>query len=131
MITWRIGIPKLGNIGGSILNKYNAVKVKIGDYTFDSKKEGRRYQELLLLEKAGEIKDLMVHPIITLQDRYVYHGKSVRPIKYIGDFYYRENGVPVIEDVKGGKATQTAVFKLKVKLLNKSHPEIDFRIKEE
>ena len=39
-------------------SKYHAKKVKDGDLVFDSRKEYRRWQELLLLEKAGVIKGL-------------------------------------------------------------------------
>lgn len=113
------------------VNKYNAVKTKVGGYVFDSKKEAGRYQELLLLEKAGEITDLKVHPKFILQEGFIHHGKKIRPITYSADFLYRENGQAVAEDVKGGKATQTQLFKVKVKMFKKKYPEIDFRIVEE
>ena len=56
----------------------------------------------------------------------------IRAITYTADFSYVEtqDGHPVVEDVKGGKATQTAVFKLKVKLLKNKYRLIDFRIVE-
>ena len=40
-------------------NKYKNIKVISNGDTFDSKKELKRYQELLLLEKQGKIKNLV------------------------------------------------------------------------
>lgn len=40
------------------MNKYNAKKAEIDGITFDSKKEARRYAELKLLLRGGEIRDL-------------------------------------------------------------------------
>lgn len=37
--------------------KYRNVKTKIGDLTFDSKKEANYYGKLLILKKNGTIKD--------------------------------------------------------------------------
>ena len=39
-------------------NKFNAIKTTIEGITFDSKREARRWQELKLLERAGEIERL-------------------------------------------------------------------------
>ena len=36
-------------------NKYGSRKVEVNGIMFDSKREAARYQELLLLEKAGDI----------------------------------------------------------------------------
>ena len=41
-----------------VKRKYHNKKVTIDGITFDSKKEARRYQELKLLERAGEIQNL-------------------------------------------------------------------------
>ena len=40
------------------MTKYNNKKVVLNGITFDSQKEARRYRDLSLLERAGEIKDL-------------------------------------------------------------------------
>ena len=97
-------------------SKYNARKVDADGYTFDSKAEYRRYRELRMLEQAGEIECLQVHPKFRLLDGQDWNGKHYRPINYFADFSYREykSGKVVIEDVKG---VQTAVFRLKLKLL--------------
>lgn len=113
------------------MNKYNAKKTPYDGYVFDSGKECRRYKELRLLEKAGVITGLYVHPNFILQEGFIWRGKKIRPITYEADFMYKENGITIVEDVKGGKATQTQLFKVKVKMFKKLYPELDFRIVEE
>lgn len=107
----------------SAARKYNAHPVDADGYHFDSGAEYRRYQELKLLERNGEIADLEIHP------RYGIHPGSVaqkiRPIWYEADFSYIENGVLVVEDVKGKR---TAVFDLKWKIVRCNFPAIDWRI---
>ena len=93
-------------------NKYRAKKVKDGDLVFDSRKEYRRWQELLLLEKAGVIKGLRRQVKYELQPR--VPGKWPRPVTYIADFVYHEGKKEIVEDVKG---YQTDVYKLKKRLM--------------
>jgi hypothetical protein len=90
-------------------------------YTFDSKREAARYQELLLLMKAGEVKEIGLQPGYVLLDGYIKNGKKVRPIVYRADFkvYYTDGRVEV-EDVKGFK---TKEFRLKEKLFNAKYDE--------
>ena len=106
--------------------KYNARKTKIDGITFDSKAEARRYRELKLLEKAGEISHLRTQPTFRLidggRDR---DGHVIRPIDYIGDFSYYEGRQWIVEDVKG---VETQVFKIKYKLFRLKYQDIDFRI---
>ena len=107
------------------MTKYNARKTKLDGYTFDSKAEARRYGELNILRQAFEITELVVHPKFVLQGAFQYQGKTERAIHYIADFGYMENGVYVVEDVKG---VQTPVFRLKRKLFLKKYTRVDFRI---
>ena len=104
-------------------NKYHAVKTIVDGITFDSKREAQRYEELRLLEKAGEISELIVHPRYELEkaDRMM----CLRAINYIGDFQYREDNHLVCEDVKG---VQTAVFKMKANLFHRYYKDIELRI---
>lgn len=96
-------------------NKYNARKVKIDGYTFDSQREAERYSELHLMEKAGEITDLIVHPKIELQPGFYYKNERIRAITYEADFQYLDKNSNVItEDVKG---METQAFRIKWKLL--------------
>lgn len=97
------------------MNKYNAKKTIVDNITFASQKEGNRYKELKLLEKAGVIKDLLLQPKFMLQDKYRHDGKIIRPIFYIADFLYFDNskGHTVIEDVKGFKNDKVYLLKKK------------------
>ena len=92
---------------------------------FDSTAEARRYDELLLLEQAGTISELAIHPTYELQAAFTAGGKRHAAIRYEGDFSYTEGGRVVVEDVKGHR---TEVFKLKEKLFRFRYPAIDFRI---
>ena len=48
------------------MNKYGAIKTRIDDITFDSKREAAVYCELKLLVRAGEINGLTVKPKLDL-----------------------------------------------------------------
>jgi len=106
--------------------KYNAQKVLIGNILFDSRAEGRRYTELLMLQSAGVISELETHPTYVLQSAYRNEeGKKIQAITYTADFSYMENGSLVVEDVKGFR---TAVFNLKARMFGYRYPKIKFRI---
>jgi hypothetical protein len=107
-------------------NKYHAHKVKVGDEVFDSKKELHRYEELCLLEKAGQIRKLrrQVKFILIPAQReliakkgegYRWGNVIEREVSYIADFVYEENGKIVVEDVKGVK-TREYIIKRKLML---------------
>lgn len=84
--------------------KYNNKKVTVNGQVFDSKKEARRYKELLLLEKAGEIKDLRTQVKFKLipAQRDETTGEVIeRECSYKADFVYSEGDKTVVEDVKG------------------------------
>lgn len=67
--------------------KYGAVKEDRGKIKFDSKKEARRYDALVLLPKSGEITDLKVQPEFTLIEAYTKpDGERVRALRYRADF---------------------------------------------
>ena len=122
--------------------KYHSKSVIIDGIKFQSKKEGRRYQELSLLESQGIIKDLrrqVKYTLIPAQREPdsigarggIIKGKLIeREVAYIADFVYfdTETGKEVVEDVKGckdGGAYQ--VFTIKRKLMLYVH---GIRIKE-
>lgn len=92
---------------------------------FDSRKEARRYDELMLMLKAGKIHDLKLQPQFTLQEAYTTpDGVRVRAIRYVADFSYEREVMPgdhgrelVVEDVKGKSATKTRVYQIKRKLM--------------
>lgn len=93
-------------------SKYGAVRQEVDGYRFDSKAEARRYSELRLLELAGEIHDLQVHP------RWPINVNGTPICVYVADFSYRRSSIhgvgQVVEDVKG---VRTAVYKLKRRLM--------------
>ena len=100
--------------------KYGNNKVVIGDDTYDSMKEYHRYLDLLLLEKAGEIKDLrrqvkyILVPVQREPDTIgkrggVKKGKLLeREVAYFADFVYTDvgSGETVVEDTKGIRTTE-------------------------
>ena len=83
--------------------KYRAVKAQCNSgHTHDSKREAIRCNELHILQAAGEITDLTIHP----QYWFVINGRQLkhpngRRVGYKSDFEYIENGFLVTEDVKG------------------------------
>ena len=107
------------------MNKYRNKKTQIDMYVFDSIAESKRYKELALLQKAGEISELTLQPKFLLQEGFKKNGKTYRKIEYIADFMYREKGQIVIEDVKG---KETEVFKLKRKLFEYKYPYLELKI---
>jgi len=107
-------------------NKFGAKKVKQDGYTFDSLAEAKRYRELCLLQKAGYISDLEVHPRFMLQTAFEDRdGQKHRAIHYEADFKYLEKGVETIEDVKGAL---TQEFKIKQKLFLFQYRQYVFRL---
>ncbi len=107
------------------MSKYHSKKVTIDGMTFDSKKEGRRYKELALLEKAGQIENLRCQVKFELLPSYIenyprYSEKTGKRLKdgtrtiekgvnYIADFVYIENGQQVVEDTKGMRTTEYVI----------------------
>lgn len=97
-------------------NKYHAVKETVGNLKFDSKKERQRFDELMVLLKAGQIRDLKLQHEFTLQGAFTdTDGNRTRAIKYIADFTYWQGNLFVIEDVKGMK---TDVYRMKKKMMS-------------
>lgn len=100
-------------------SKYNSKKTVVDGQKFDSKKEARRYQELLLLEKAGEIKNLSRQvKFVLIPSQRDENGKVVeRECSYKADFTYEEEGgiKTVVEDVKGYR-TKEYIIKRKLML---------------
>lgn len=109
------------------MSKYHNVKTRRDGLTFDSKKEHKRYNELLLLQQAGEIKNLrrqvkfvliptQREPNIIGTRGGVKKGKLLeRECAYIADFVYIQNGKIVVEDTKGVR-TKDYIIKRKLML---------------
>lgn len=99
------------------MSKYNSKKTVVDGQQFDSKKEARRYQELLLLEKAWEIKNLSRQvKFVLIPSQRDENGKVVeRECSYKADFTYEEGIKTVVEDVKGYR-TKEYIIKRKLML---------------
>lgn len=105
------------------MSKYQSKKTVVDGITFDSKREAKRYCELKLLEKAGEIADLECQWKFELQMPFRKNGKTIRAIYYIADFAYfdKKKCRIVVEDVKGYK---TKEYLLKKKLFEYKYPDL-------
>lgn len=92
-------------------NKYRNKKPVIDGIKLDSVKEGKRWQELKLLEKAGKISKLERQVNISLEVN-GYKVCGFRP-----DFRYIKDGAVYVEDVKGMRfGVAYEKFRLKAKL---------------
>lgn len=128
-MTWRNFNPVARRGSGT---KYHNEKVcSVDGEVFDSRREFRRYNELKLLERAGEIRDLkrQVAYIIIPEHREPdvtgprggrKKGRLIESAtRYIADFVYDEKGPDgewqqVVEDCKG---VRTDTYKIKRKLM--------------
>lgn len=99
--------PKYGN---------RKVSASDGGKPFDSAAEARRYAELVLLQRAGEIRDLQRQvPYELVPAQRDSAGRAVRAVTYVADFQYRtKDGQAVVEDVKG---VVTPDYRIKAKLM--------------
>ena len=114
-----------------VRRKYGNKKIQAGGQSFDSKREYRRWRDLTLLERAGEITNLQRQvPFLLIPEQ---RGPSVekyqkgprkgqfkpgpvleRKVSYVADFVYEENGETIVEDAKG---MRTKEFIIKRKLM--------------
>lgn len=100
--------------------KYNNKKITVDGIEFDSKKEAKRYGELILLQNAGKIADLELQKeYVLLPAQYVNIRTSdgkvkkkcvERAVKYVADFVYKQDGKTVVEDVKGYRNPSSAGY---------------------
>jgi hypothetical protein len=85
----------------------NQPVVTIDGQRFDSKAEARRCGELLLLQRAGAIRELRRQvPFEIIPAQIDRQGKTVYPASYLADFVYEEVDSHgrwnlVVEDLKG------------------------------
>lgn len=101
--------------------KFGAIKEDRGKIRFDSKKEARRYDALLVLLAAGAIAELKIQPEFTLTEAYTTpDGERVRAWRYRADFSYKRDGVLIVEDVKSS-ATRTRVYINNCKMMREKY----------
>lgn len=114
--------------------KYYNVKTKTSDgLVFDSYREAARWEQLILLQKAGniiELKRQVKYELIPNQyetvEKYSKTGKRLkdveklieRKVDYIADFVYHDakTGELIVEDTKGVR-TKDYIIKRKLMLL--------------
>jgi hypothetical protein len=99
--------------------KYNAKRVTVDGITFDSIAESKRWCELKLLEKAGEIRNLERQVTVPL----VVNGTKICAIR--PDYLYFENQKRIWEDCKG---MITRDWAIKWKLAAALFPNVELRI---
>lgn len=99
------------------MTKYRSRKVTVNGIEFDSHREARRYQELQLLLRAGEISDLRLQKKYTLiPSQKKPSGGTERACTYTADFIYKDKtGREIVEDSKGMK-TQQYIIRRKLML---------------
>jgi Protein of unknown function (DUF1064) len=93
-------------------NKYRNVPTLVDGRRFSSKAEAARYQDLRLMQRAGEIDWFILQPRFDLGDG----------ITYVADFLVVRRGLVSVEDVKG---VETAAFKLKRKLFESKYQPLN------
>lgn len=127
-------------VAGDKKAKYRNEPVRVNGIRFASKKEARRYLQLMDALREGVVSDLRLQQDFTLQEAYTTpEGQRVRAIRYQADFTYRiewdGTGVPqgvsfadltcwsqlgrgstLVEDTKS-RPTKTPQYRLKYKLM--------------
>lgn len=106
------------------MSKYGNKKVVVDGEEFDSQLEANRWYELKLLQRAKQIEYLRRQVKFELQPSYKRNEKTIQAINYIADFVYYDLNKKkvVVEDTKGFK---TETYKLKKKIFEYIHPELE------
>lgn len=110
--------------------KYGNTSVKVDGFTFDSKKESARYQELKYLQKAGQIADLELQPVFPLHIMALWRSQMPIEVVTVGvftaDFRYVDlkvhaRGEIVVEDVKSEATAANTAYRLRKKIAEAVH----------
>lgn len=140
-MAWK-NLPRLSDDSRGNPSKYKNRKLVIGGEIFDSRKEYRRWCDLIYLQQAGEITGLRRQVSFTIipalrepSTEFFKRGKHKgepkpgklveRATHYVADFVYTDkDGNTVVEDCKG---MRTKDYVLKRKLMYAVH---GIRVKE-
>lgn len=95
--------------------KFRNRKTTVDGIEFDSAKEARRWGELKLLERAGEIRGL------ERQTRFALDVNGQPICHYVADFAYRRGEALIVEDVKSPITRTNRAYRIKVKLMRALH----------
>lgn len=88
--------------------KYRNVPTEVGGILFDSRKEARQWERLLLRQGSGQIHGLQ------RQVPYPLEVNGVLVCEYVADWTYFEGDVLIVGDCKG---VRTEAYKLKKRLM--------------
>ncbi len=105
-------------------NKYNNKKVFTQDgLRFDSQKEFNRFNELMMMQRAGIISELKRQVKFLICPK----TETEQAAYYVADFVYtKADGKKIIEDVKSKITKQLPLYILKRKLVKKQYPNYQF-----
>jgi hypothetical protein len=110
--------PFGGEAGGGVMRrKYGNIPTAVDGITFASRKEARRWGELVIMQRAGLIRGLEPHPRYEL----VVNGRRVG--HYTADFRYTDaaTGAVVVEDTKSPATRKEAAYRLRRELMLAVH----------
>lgn len=96
-------------------SKYRNVKVLDGGIKHDSRKEHRRWLDLSLRERAGDIQSLR------RQVPYALVVNGVLVCQYLADFVYVEDAATIVEDCKSPPTRIKPEYRIKLKLMQAIH----------
>lgn len=99
--------------------KYRNEKVEVAGIKHDSMKEARRWGELRLLERAGDITELRRQVSFELAPAVHLAGeKRKKPaLRYVADFTYMRAGQLVVEDAKSAPTRKLPAYRIKRHLM--------------
>ena len=104
------------------MTKYGAKRTQANGIWFDSQAEARCYDNLLLLQHAGKIKDLVLQPAFKLScgGKPIMTPSGRQQAVYKADFQYFDcdKGKTVVVDVKG---FDTKISQLKRAIVEAEH----------
>ena len=100
-------------------HKYRAKACSVGAEKYRSQRERDCHQELLLLQRAGQIADLRREVPYVLAPKVKITGEDrARPaLRYVADFVWSDAGSVVVGDAKG---LATPVYRVKKHLIHKA-----------
>jgi hypothetical protein len=101
-------------------HKYSAKRTTCqAGHSHPSMGEARRCDDLHLLQRAGEITHLELHP------KFPVHINGVKVFTYIADFtYFPQKPAPASRVVEDFKGVLTPIYKLKKKAVEAYYPGV-------
>lgn len=100
-------------------SKYRNEKVEVDGVRHDSKKEARRWQQLQMMEKAGQITGLKRQVAFELAPGVKFRNspRAKPALRYVADAVYVRDGETIIEDCKSPPTRQSPIYRAKKHLM--------------